>query len=142
MLVPKYEIEHVAIEANEGFMSALISMLTGLPMEELRERLDASYYRGGGFYGRDFTRAFRLLGYDCSPKFKKFDPETPYPCLIRYRPTKREMVRLGIRKPWWSVYVYYDGLVYDPYSPEPWFFNTMYKGYEVTSMLQVWLSDL
>ncbi|HEX8657226.1 MAG TPA: hypothetical protein VF690_06820, partial [Hymenobacter sp.] len=117
MSTQPYEIEHVAIDGDDGFMLALISMLTGLPMEELRERLDARYYRRMGFWGRDFTQAFRLLGYDCSPRFKKFDPETPVPCLLRFAPTKRQMVIEGIKRPWWSVVVYCNGQVYAPYCP-------------------------
>ena len=154
MSTQKYEIEHVQAVEPEKYCAALIAMLTGLALDEVWSRLPERLRKNAGWYGRDFVAVFRALGYDCSPRFQKFDPETKYPCLMRFGPTARQLVldrraerqRTGnptaTVRPWWNVWVYYDGLVYEPRYPGPWLFHTMPKNLKITSMLPVWISDL
>lgn len=158
MLSQKYEVEHVQATEPEKECAALIAMLTGLPLEEVWAKLPARLQKHCGWYSRDFSDTFRRLGYDCSPRFIKFDPDTKYPCLLRFGPTARGLVwrrawkrretgdptaQLTEReKHWWNVWVYYDGLVYEPRYSGPWLFHTMDKGVRPTSMMQVWISDL
>lgn len=158
MSTPKYEIEHVGPVEPERECAALIAMLTGLDCDEVWSRLPERLQKNCGWYGRDFVATFQQLGYDCSPRFIKFDPDTKYPCLLRFGPSPRGLVWRRNRKRretgdptaqlterekhWWSGWVYYDGLVYEPRYEGPWLFHTMPKDVRVTSMLQVWLSDL
>lgn len=158
MSTQKYEIEHVHTAESEKERAALIAMLTGLEMAEVWTRLPARLRKDAGWYGRDFVATFRALGYDCSPRFVKFDPATKYPCLLRYGPSARGLVWARRRKRresgdptaqlterekhWWNVWVYYDGLVYEPRYPGPWLFHTMGDYIRVTSMMQVWISNL
>lgn len=146
MVSEKYEVEFVSREQGFGHdCYAMLSMLTGYTPTELYHKLPTELFNRA-WWGRDFAQSFRTLGYDCSPKFKKFDPATPYPCLLRFGPTKREIVRrkqAGEKHPdFWDCYVYYDGLVYSPDEDCVYpltLFNPVHK---ITSMMQVWISDL
>lgn len=158
MLSEKYEIEHVQVAEPEKACAAMVAMLTGLPLDEVWAKLPARLRKNDGWYSRDFIDTFRGLGYDCSPRFVKFDPDTRYPCLLRFGPTARGLVWRRARKRretgdpeaqlterekhWWNVWVYYDGLVYEPRYTGPWLFHTMGKDVRPTSMMQVWISDL
>jgi hypothetical protein len=148
----KYEIEHVP---HELAYVALVSILTGLPLDELRLLIPARLHTTDGWYGRDFAATFRSLGYDCSPDFKtKFDPATPYPCLLRYGPGKVLLARETIArrretgnpnlKPdrWWNVLAYYDGLCYDPHQAEPFKLSAFNPALKITTMMQVWMGTL
>lgn len=136
--MPKYEMEHQHHPEADDECLVLISMLTGHALEDVRGKVPPRLHKGHGWYGRDFIAAFRELGYDCSPKFKPFEIDTPYPCLMRYGPRKPA----SRKEDWWSVVVYYDGLVYDPALPEPFALNLFNPDYKITSMLQVWMSNL
>lgn len=145
MLSEKYEIEFLGQQEAGHYLFAMVSMLTGYSMNELIERLPQRLHTGG-WYGRDFREVFTLLGFDCTPKFKKFDPATPHPCLLRFRPTKRQIVLrklAGYKRPdYWDVFVYYDGLVYSPEEECVYPLTLFSPAHKVTSMMQVWISDL
>jgi len=150
----KYEIEHQHNLTPEDECLVLISMLTGYPLEEVREQVEPRLRKAAGWYGRDFIATFRKMGYDCSPKFKPFDKDTPYPCLMRYGPSRMLLARETVERrrekgnpdlkpsPWWNVLVYYDGLVYDLDQPAPFPLHHLNPDYRITSMLQVWVSNL
>lgn len=141
----KYEIEFHGREECGHDCFALVYMLTGYGMNELIERLPQRLH-DKGWYGRDFREVFALLGFDCNPQFKKFDPATPYPCLLRFRPTKREIVRrkqAGMKYPnFWDCYVYYDGLVYSPDEGCVYPLTLFNPAYKITSMMQAWVGEL
>lgn len=146
----KYEIEFVSrAEALGNYSLALISMLTGLPADEIAGKIPQRLRKDGGWYGRDFIEVFRQLGYNCSPRFIPFDQNTAYPCLLRFGPREHEVARArraGEKPPdWWAVIVYYDGLCYDPNGTDedvvPFHLSRFNPDLKVTSMLQVWMSD-
>lgn len=147
-----YEIELVRAQPGAGDNLELVATLTGYPLEEIRAKAEPQLLKCSGWYGRDFIATFRALGFNCSQRFVPFDHNTDYPCLMRYQPTKRQMVREGIKHPWWNVMVYYRGRVYDPHYgiyamhrtdaaalglPEWW----NHEAYRVTSMIQVWMGE-
>lgn len=143
----KWEIEPVFYNPDDWWHGcyALVSMLTGHSIEELHNTLPKRYWNAESWYTRDFKAAISLLGFDTNPSFKKFDPQTPYPCLARFRPTKRRMVerrQAGKKPDFWDVYVYYDGLIYSPQEGCVYPLTLFDPGLKITSMLQVWLSDL
>lgn len=135
----KYEIEYVPVDTWDDECLGLIAMLTGYELTELREKLEPRLLKSCGWYARDFRETFTKLGFDCSPRFKAFDPATPYPCLMRFT-WKDEK-----GKDCWSVVVYYDDTVYDPmkgvyHRLAQW--QEYYPHCKVTSMMQVWISNL
>lgn len=124
----KYEIEHIAYQNH--YIESEIAMLTGLELEEI---LTVSG-KVARWNGSAYVKTFRSLGYNCNPRFKKFDKETEYPCLMRtHRVRKKEK--------YWYGFVYYDGFVYDFYNGKmTWAeWNHIYSDLRVTSMLQVWI---
>ncbi len=122
----KYEIEPRFFEGYH--FESEISTLTGLELEEiLPHTKDITRWSGS-----TYVKLFRKLGFNCNPKFKKFDRETPYPCIMR---TKKPKV-----KQFWYGFIYYDNKIYiqeDVLTWEEW--NAMYPNYRITSMLQVWV---
>lgn len=124
----KYEIEHVAY--LNYYIESEIAMLTGL---ELNEILAVSS-KVGRWSGSAYVKIFQSLGYSCNPRFKKFDKETEYPCLMRCHKIRK-------KESYWYGFVYYDGFVYDVYNGKmTWAeWNYMCPDLRVTSMLQVWI---
>lgn len=106
-----------------------IAILTGLPLEEIAAASPESHYWGG----QRFVEVFRRLGFNVNPRWKKFDPETEYPCLIRFK-------AIDSKEPYWYQTVYYDGKIQD--GNAEWEFHQWkkyYSNYKITSMLQVWI---
>lgn len=131
----EYEIEYRHIKDNSH--QSLFCTLTGLEPEEVEPVLK------GVMKGRDFINGFRLLGFNVNSRFCKFDPDTPYPCVLRC---------LGETKGVWYAFVYYKGKIWDPYHNDFYslndikdmrFFNRKYYfthfRIRITSMLQVWI---
>jgi hypothetical protein len=158
----KYEMLH-RYEGGADFairLAALVAIATGLPLwnedgeKGVWAQLPDRMRLGKGWYSRELPKLFTELGYNSSPDFKtRFDRDTPYPCLMRYVPTKRALVlerrrkRLETGDPkatvtgWWNILVYYDGLVYDPSYREPYPLERFSPLYKVTSMMQVWVAE-
>jgi len=125
----KYEIDLVDF-GDDHFIASLIGMLTG---HELAEIIAA---RGGSTNARwkakEIRETIANLGFNCS-RFKKFDKNTEYPCIMRsHDRTKKESG--------WYAAVYYDGIVYLPFAGLGWnHYNHDYPHLRVTTMLQVWI---
>ena len=141
----KYEVEFVHSEPWP--CQAMISMLTGYPLEEIL----ALTGKKVALPSRAFRKAFLQLGYNCSARFVPFDPDTPYPVLGRAlgpKPAKRISPRTGkpmARHPDWYAFVYYDQVVYYPYWDNGIFplavFDQVFPDLRITSMMQVWVSE-
>ncbi|QTE37480.1 hypothetical protein J3L18_31020 [Mucilaginibacter gossypii] len=108
----------------------IIAILTGLTIQEI---VSASPKKDM-WNGQVYVKVFRKLGFNVNPKFKKFDPNTQYPCMMR-------CVRNDIKEPYWYSWVYYDGFVYEGNNCG-WSFDEFLRfmpNFRVTSMLQVWV---
>ena len=145
----KYEIENVNFGRNMHHEN-IIGMLTGLPLDEINvalKKLDIiksvtlikrhlyDLKAKDIWYTRDYLNTFHALGFNTNPRFKKFDPETEYPCIMRCK-------EVGTENGYWYGWVYNDGKVYDT-SGQIWPFDGWIEAhkneYRVTSMLQVWI---
>lgn len=127
----KYEIEPVF--CPEHAIVSEICTLTGLPIEDvLPIAMPITRWNG-----KAYIETFRKLGFNCNPRFVKFDRDTHYPCLMRTRKLKV--------KNYWFGFVYYDGRVYVQCAPFGWEvfewadWNACFPNYKITSMLQVWI---
>lgn len=131
----KYEIEHVCYAFKNGeihinFFESEIAMLTGLSLVEILP-ITSKIKR---WSGSAYVDVFRKLGYNCNAKFKKFDKNTEYPCLMRCNEIKRT-------SSFWYGFVYYDGFVYCVYEGKIKLddFLNFNSNLKITSMLQVWI---
>jgi hypothetical protein len=128
-----YEVELIKAP-QEREVEGLIAVLTGLPLCEV---IAASKVKpGAGWYGREMRDLVHSLGFNCSPRFLPFDPNTPYPALMRYV-FKKENRGTG-----WDVLAYNDRKVYLPV--QEWVmelenFKTCNRNLKITSMMQVWI---
>ncbi|WP_426491085.1 hypothetical protein [Hymenobacter sp. 102] len=140
MSAQPYEIELVASETDTDYYEALLATITGLPKAEIREKLPQDLSGGGGWRGSSFPQVARLLGYNTTPRFVKFDPATPWPCILRVQVPEH----WGWKGKWWAL-GYNQGRVYDVASGDHYSFKNWQLAYadcRVTSMLQIWISDL
>ena len=125
----KYEIDYVRFPGK--YFESEIAMLTGLTLEEILP-VTSKIKR---WSGSAFVKIFQQLGYNCNPRFKKFEKDTEYPCMMR---SHNRFHKEG----YWYGFVYYDGIVYDLYQDQKitWAeWNECYPHLRVTSMLQVWI---
>jgi hypothetical protein len=147
MTTEPYEIEMVLSEPEDSdvaygevdFLLALMATVTGLSKVEIMSRLPAEYTKVGSWGGQGFVKMARLLGYDANPKFRKFDPLTTWPCILRVKVPSC----WGWKGKWWAL-VYNQGTVYNVAYPG-WQgslarFQKLYRQCRITSMLQVWIS--
>lgn len=131
----KYEVEIVNFETSEQdgaryWAESEIAMLTGLELEEILQ-VTAGVSR---YYGSWWPETFRKLGFNCNPRWIKFDKDTRYPCMMR--------CHIKDDKSHWAGFVYYDGVVYHlDYGKIPLeqFYELWGDVYKPTSMLQVWI---
>lgn len=134
----KYEIEVVNYGPDQHHQSA-ISSLTGLYFEEADQAVKEVNRKCWG--GQTYVKIFQNLGFNTNPRFIKFDPATPYPCIMRCS---------NHVKGYWYLFIYHDGIVYDLYgnsfrlddktyvSKRNGSYFLKHYGMKVTSMLQVW----
>jgi hypothetical protein len=125
----KYELDWTRYYSDNGFHT-LIAILTGLPIEEIV----AACPDRDRWHGRDFRETLNKLGFNTNVRFKKFDPETSYPCIMRFK------LRGKSEQGTWYCFAYYDGEVQmgnSSCSLKEW--EQMYRRYRITSMLQVWI---
>ncbi|MBE8712547.1 hypothetical protein [Sphingobacterium hungaricum] len=135
----KYEIE-VINYGSDFHHHSVISTLTGLSFEEADKVVKD--VRRKGWSGQTYIKVFQNLGFNTNPRFIKFDPATPYPCILRCR---------NQVKGYWYLFYYNDGIVYDGYGKSfalddniqiskrgGAYFLKRYR-MKVTSMLQVWI---
>ena len=135
----KYEIEFVCY-GPDLHNHSVISSLTGLDFEEADKAVRA--VRRKSWSGQTYVKVFQNLGFNTNPRFVKFDPATPYPCIMRCR---------NHVKGYWYLFLYHDGVVYDLYgnsfrlddscnvvNRNGSYFLKLYA-MKVTSMLQVWM---
>lgn len=129
MAMQKYEIEPVYF-GESMHHETLIGILTGLELSEIQ----AVSPKKDSWHTRTYLEVFHKLGFSTNNKFKKFDPETIYPCIMRCQSKPQTQ--------YWYGWVYYDGWVYSTNCTmstfEEWieFYGNHYR---VTSMLQVWI---
>lgn len=139
----KYEIESVNF-GRYMHHENIIGMLTGLPLDEINTALKKlgiippypyDFKSKDIWNTRDYLNTFHALGFNTNPRFKKFDPETKYPCIMRCK-------QRGEENGYWYGWVYNDNTVYDTHSQvctfDQWI-EIYKKDYRVTSMLQVWI---
>ena len=125
----KYEIEMVAFP--DHYCESFIASLTGHDLQEILVAADGVKV----WRGREWIRTFRALGFNCNPRFKAFDPETPYPTLLRTKDPED--------KKYWHPYIYNDGKIYhihwdqEGITIDQWI--KLNPGWRITSMLQVWI---
>lgn len=129
--MPDYEIELVYF--GKGFHhETIIGILTGYSLDEILAKCP----RGRNiWFTRDYLDTFRALGFNVNPRFKDFDPETPWPCIMRCKCT------MG-KDTYWYGWVYYQGQVYSSHNEQLTFEEWIAefgKRFRVTSMLQVWV---
>lgn len=126
----KYEIEPVCFGPNMHHES-IVGLLTGLDLEEIK----AVCPKNDIWYTKTYLEVFHKLGFSTNPRFKKFDPETQYPIIMRCK-------KVGEENGYWYGWVYNDYKVYESsgaaFTFDQWieFYATYYR---VTSMLQVWI---
>jgi hypothetical protein len=124
----KYELDWTRIHDNHHHL--VIAVLTGHSIEDII----AASPTYDSWAPRDYINTFRKLGFNTNNRFIKFNPETPYPCLMRY-------TRTDIDEPYWYGSVYYDHKVDE--GSARWAFDNWLKYHNgtirVTSMLQVWI---
>lgn len=143
MSTQPYELELVAATDSLDYRACFMATLTGLPKEEVAERLP-QLINMNSWGGRHFVEAAGLLGYNTNPRFVKFAPETPWPCVLRVQVPDA----WGWKGKWWAL-IYNQGRVYNVSGfNDEWHecsfanFKTAYQDCRITSMLQVWISDL
>lgn len=135
----KYEIEVVSY--GDGlYNQSVISSLTGLDFEESDKVV--KQVKRLSWSGQTYVQVFRKLGFNTNPRFIKYDPETPYPCIMRC---------VNHKKGVWYLFMYHQGLVYDIHgnsfhlndpnevSNRNGSYILKWYGMKVTSMLQVWI---
>ena len=135
----KYEIEVVSY-GPDLYNQSVISSLTGLNFEEADQAVRSISRKS--WVGQTYVKVFQNLGFNTNPRFVKFNPDTPYPCIMRCR---------NHVKGYWYLFLYHDGMVYDihgnsfrlydPYNVASRNGSYFLKNYgmKVTSMLQVWV---
>lgn len=128
--MPKYEIEPVCFPNLHHH--TIVGLLTGLTLEEIEPVASTNRI----WYTKTYLEVFHTLGFSTNPRFKPFDPDTEYPCIMRCK-------EVGKENGYWYGWVYNNGLVYDTNGHEAITFDqwiNFYKDYyRVTSMLQVWI---
>lgn len=126
----KYEIEPI-VQYGYYWFHAQVKVLTGLEYDEI-DRV----FKTNEFTGQGVIQLFRDLGYNVTPRWKKFDPNTEYPAMIRCRSLTD--------KSHWFPFVYYDGKVYAPNQSDG-IYNSIdefldnCRDLKITSMIQVWI---
>ncbi len=134
-----YEIEVVFY--GDGLCNqSVISSLTGLDFED--SDMAVKEVKRLSWSGQTYVQVFRKLGFNTNQRFVKFDPETPYPCIMRC---------INHKKGVWYLFLYHQGMVYDIHGnsfhlndpDEVAKVNGSYflkwYGMKVSSMLQVWI---
>jgi hypothetical protein len=141
MSTQSYEIELVRSETDSDYHISMLATVTGLPKQEIWEKLPEHLKKANSWRGSSFGEVARLLGYNTNLRFIKFDPETPWPCILRVQVPDE----WGWKGKWWAL-VYNQKVVYDVHNRpalryiEHWLDE--HPGCRITSMLQVWISDL
>jgi hypothetical protein len=106
-----------------------IGILTGHDTDEIL----AVCPKTAGWKSASFKGAFHALGFNTNPRFIAFDPDTEYPCLMRFKDSQ-------VTGNYWYCMVYYQGMVYGDgrrFSFNWWVDN--HPTCRITSMLQVWI---
>ncbi len=134
-----YEIE-VVFYGDGLYNQSVISSLTGLDFEDSDKSVKE--VKRLLWSGQTYVQVFRKLGFNTNPRFIKFDPQTPYPCIMRC---------INHKKGVWYLFLYHQGVVYDIHGNsfhlnDPSEVSKMNGSYflkwyrmKVTSMLQVWI---
>jgi|GEM_PF-1083074 len=141
MSTEAYEIQLVPSETDWDYHACLLATITGLPRLEVYNKFPEKLQKLDGWRGSYFGEAARALGFNTNPRFIKFDPLTPWPCILRVQVPDA----WGWKGKWWAL-VYNQGVVYNVNGHPA---ETQYQhwlednpGCRITSMLQIWISDL
>lgn len=142
MAKEKYQIESVNF-GRYMHHENIIGILTGLPLDEINIALKKlgiipqypyDFKSKDIWNTRDYLNTFHQLGFNTNTRFKKFDTDTEYPCIMRCKLHRNDR--------YWYGWVYNNGTVYDTNSQvftfDQWI-QFYKKDYRVTSMLQVWI---
>jgi hypothetical protein len=133
-----YEIDLVKCETDDGtdWHESQLATLTGLPKEEIRRRIPKEYWGKKRWRSRGYIDCARAMGFNCNPRFIKWDATTPWPCIMRVQTPE-------IKNGWWSL-IYNQGIVYDvwnwPHMRELSRWQAEHPECRITSMLQIWMS--
>ena len=123
-----YELDWTMYYPDDSRVSA-IAVLTGHEIEDIL----AVCPKTESWRSSSFKEAFHQLGFNTNKRFMAFDPETIYPCLMRYKDS-------DIKGNYWYCRVYYHGRVYgNGYSVPFDYWIQDNPNCRVTSMLQVWI---
>lgn len=76
--------------------------MTGLDFEEADQAVKSISRKS--WSGQTYVKVFQNLGFNTNARFVKFDPTTPYPCIMRCR---------NHLKGYWLLFLYHDGIIYD-----------------------------
>lgn len=126
----KFELQPLSELREEYWMHALFSVITGLDYDEIDRVIKKKRCSG-----QEWISMVRDLGFNVSPRWKSFDPETIYPCIIRCHHRDANSS--------WYPFIYYDDKVYAPhhggtYDSLSQFLNEN-DYFRITSMIQVWI---
>ena len=110
----------------------IIGIITGCSKGVIVKAINSKFR----WCAKDYVNAFRKLGFNCDSSFnKKFDRDTPHPCMMRYKTSNPD------EKAFWFAEAYYDGTVYfgDGKTCDLDDFIELNPNFHITSMLQVWI---
>ncbi len=128
----KWELNPVRAPKSDLWMHALIATITGYDIEEILQYLPAKER----FSSSDMKSTIESLGYSCSKRFIKFDPNCENPSVMR-AVNKRD--KNGKQKSGWYPFIYYDRRVYysDGSSCSLKRFISFHSDLRITTMLEV-----
>lgn len=125
-----YEVEYQFVPGYHW--QSEIAMLTGLPVWDVIDHVPETTV----WYARTFLKIFDELGYNHDPRFRKFDPTTEKPCLMRF-------IKTGKKEGHWYSAVYSNGYVYacglGKMKFEDYVNEHITGSYRITSMMRVWI---
>lgn len=126
----KWEMNANRVSLNPHYQ--IIGIITGCSDKQISKVSP----RKERWCAKDYINSFHGLGFNTKRSFKlKFDRETPYPCMMRYKTSNPK------DKAFWFAEAYYDGVVYfgDGKTCDLDDFIELNPNFHITSMLQVWI---
>jgi len=126
----KFELSPNWEQRPDFWKHSLFHIITGLEYDELDLVICKNKNSGQGW-----IEMFRELGFNVTPRWKKFDMGTEVPSVIRCKSIND--------KSHWYPYIYYDNEIYSALYGGYWAsidsFLEDNKELKITSMIQVWI---